>query len=147
MGKTKEEVQRAFGLAELPDDEFMSLVSQLGDGEVITGVKPVPGTGYTARKLVDEFEDAILADTVGELIAKARKQTGRSLRDVGAAVGVSHGRVRELEQSSNVEVATLARIARAMGYGRMQIVLEPGKDSRPGTRRLKANLEFATQSG
>ncbi|MGI9181066.1 MAG: helix-turn-helix domain-containing protein [Longimicrobiaceae bacterium] len=145
MGKTKEEVQRAFGLAEPPDDEFMALVSQLGEGEVISGVKRVPGVGYTAQELAEEFAEAVVADSVGELIAKARKETGRSLRDVGAAVGVSHGRVRELEHSSNVEIATLVRVAAAMGYG-VKIVLEPSRESRPGTRRLTADLDFASQS-
>ena len=145
MGKTKEEVQRAFGLAEPPDDEFMALVRQLGEGEMITGVDPVPGGGYTAQELAEELAEALVADSVGELIAKARKETGRSLRDVGAAVGVSHGRVRELEQSSNIEVATLVRVAEALGYG-VKIVLEPSNKSRPGFRRLTADLDFATRS-
>jgi DNA-binding phage protein len=143
MDRTKEEVQQAFGLAEPPDDEFMALLSQLGEGEVITGVEPVPGAGYTARELAEELAEALVADSVGELLAKAREETGRSLREVGAAVGVSHGRIRELEQSSNVEVATLVRVARAMGYG-VKIVLEPSKEGRPGRRRLTADLDFAT---
>jgi DNA-binding phage protein len=130
-------------LAEPPDDEFMALLSQLGEGEVITNVDPVPDAGYTAQAIAEELAEALVADSVGELIAKARKETGRSLRDVGAAVGVSHGRVRELEQSTNVEVATLVRVAGALGY-RVRIVLEPSEESRPGSRRLTADLDFAT---
>jgi DNA-binding phage protein len=145
MGKTKEEVQRAFGLAEPPDDEFMALVSQLGEGEVVTDVDPVSGAGSTVQELADELAEALVADTVGELIAKARKETGRSLRDVGAAAGVSHGRVRELEQSSNVEIATLVRLAEALGYG-VKIVLEPNEKSQPGVRRLTADLDLASRA-
>jgi transcriptional regulator with XRE-family HTH domain len=78
---------------------------------------------------------------VGELIAKARKESGQSLRDVGAVAGVSHGRVRELERSSNVEVATLARLAQAMGY-EVKIVLEPRKRRGPGARRITADLQL-----
>jgi DNA-binding phage protein len=153
MDKAKEEVQRAFGLAEPPDDEFMALLSHLDEGEVVTGVEPVAGGGYTAEELAQEFGEAVVADTVGELIAKARKETGRSLRAVGAAVGVSHGRVRELEQSSNVEISTLVRVAGAMGYG-VKIVLEPNdegrdREARDSTsagrrRRITADLDLTT---
>jgi DNA-binding phage protein len=143
MEKTKEEVRSAFGLAELPDDEFMALLQQLGEGEVITGVEPVPGQGYSAEALAEEYAEAVVAESVGQLIAVARKETGRSLRDVGAAAGVSHGRVREVEHSSNVEIATLVRVADALGYD-VRIVLEPRGAGRQTARRITAALEYSS---
>lgn len=141
MTKTKKEVQSAFGLAEPPDDEFMALLSELGEGEVISGVDPVPGTGYSTNDLARELSEAIVADSVGEMIAKARKESGQSLRDVGIIAGVTHARVRELERSSNVEVATLTRLADAMGYS-VKIVLEPQRHRRPSARRITADLHL-----
>ena len=138
MPKTREEVQKAFGLAEPPDDEIMALLERLGEGDVVSGVAPVEGEGYTADELAEELEAAVVAESVGDLLSKARQETGRSLRDVGAAAGVSHSRVRELEQSSNVELATLARLAEALGY-RAKIVLEPARKS-SRMRKLSAEL-------
>jgi DNA-binding phage protein len=135
MLKTREEVQKAFGLANPPDDEFMALLEQLGEGEVVTGVAAVEGEGYTADELAEELEEAVVADSVGELLARARKETGRSLRDVVGAAGLSHARVRELEQSSNVEVATLVRVAEALGYC-VKIVLEPKKSAVKGMKKF-----------
>ena len=138
MPKTREEVQKAFGLTEPPSDEFMALLERLGEGEVVRGVSPVEGDGYTADELAEELEEAVVAESVGDLLSRARQETGRSLRDVGAAAGVSHSRVRELEQSSNVELATLARLAEALGY-RATIVLEPARKLSQ-MRKLSAEL-------
>jgi len=148
MGRTKEEVQKAFGLAELPDDAFMALLEELGEGDVLAGVAPVEGEGYTAEELEQELEEAIVAESIGDLLARAREQSGKSLRAAGRAAGISHTRVSELERSSNIEIATLARVADTLGYD-VKIVLEPkqgggrikrmgGKPQRTLTAELKA---------
>lgn len=51
MTRTKEQVQEAFGLDELPDDEFMRLLEEVGPGPVIRGVRPVQGSGWTAEEI------------------------------------------------------------------------------------------------
>lgn len=56
MARTREEVRTAFGLAEPPDDEMMALLEQLGEGDVVAGVAPVDGEGYTVEELKQELE-------------------------------------------------------------------------------------------
>jgi hypothetical protein len=144
--KKKSEVQNDFRLAEPPDDELMALLDELGEGEVvITGGGRVAGEGYSAAEIARELSDAIVADSVGEMLARARKESGQSLRHVGTAAGVSHGRVRELERSSNLEVATLTRMAEAMGY-EVKIILEPRGHGRPGARRITADLHLPREA-
>jgi hypothetical protein len=138
MKKNRKEVQNAFRLAEPPDEELMALLSELGEGEFVTGGGRVAGEGYSAAEIARELSHAIVADSVGEMLAKARKESGQSLRRVGLVAGVSHGRVRELERSSNLEVATLTRMAEAMGY-EVKIIFEP---RRPGARRITADLQL-----
>jgi hypothetical protein len=133
MPRSRQEIQKALGLADPPDDKLMALLEQLGEGDVVTGAPPVEGKGYTADELAEELEEAVITDSVGELLARARQETGRSLRDVGGAAGLSHARIRELEHSLNVEVATLVRVAGALGYG-VKIVLEP-KTAAAGGRK------------
>lgn len=133
MPKSKAEIQRALGLSAPPDDAVLALLEELGEGEVVTGATPVAGPGYSAEELLEELEEAVVADSVGELLWKAREETGRSLREAGEIVGVSHARVRELEHSSNMEVATLARVARALGY-RVRIVLQPMRPAGKGRK-------------
>ncbi|HEY0152266.1 MAG TPA: helix-turn-helix transcriptional regulator [Longimicrobium sp.] len=145
MKKNRKEVQNAFRLTEPPDDELMALLADLGEGEVVTGVGPVAGDGYSAADIARELSDAIVADSVGELIARARKESGQSLRDVASMAGVSHGRVREMERSSNLEVATLTRMADAMGY-EVKIILEPRRHGRPGARRIAADLHLPREA-
>ena len=132
-------------MAELPDDELMALLEELGEAEVVTGVSPVEGEDYTADDFAEELEEAEIAESVGQLLQKAREEAGRSLRQAGEAVGVSHTRVRELEHSSNIEVATLARVAEALGYS-VRIVLEPrrppGKLKKLLGRRRRLSVEL-----
>jgi len=144
MPRTKEQVQEALGLAAPPDDELMTLLEQLGEGEVMTHVPPVEGEGYTADELAEELEEAVVADSVGELLLKAREETGRSLRQAGAAIGVSHARVREMEHSSNIELATLARVAEALGY-RVRIVLQPKAVRSNGERFLSRRRTLSAE--
>lgn len=145
MKKNRNEVQNAFRLAEPPDDELMALLDELGEGEVVAGAGRVAGEGYSAAEIARELSDAIVADSVGEMLARARKESGQSLRHVGTAAGVSHGRVRELERSSNLEVATLTRMAEAMGY-EVKIILEPRGQGRPGARRITADLHLPREA-
>lgn len=142
--RTREGVRKALGMAELPDNDLMALLEELGDGGVVTGAPPVEGEGYTADELAEELQEAVVAESVGELLRKAREESGRSLRDAGAMVGVSHSRVRELEHSSNVEVATLARVAEALGY-KVRIMLEPKRATEKGGGTLERKKSFSAE--
>lgn len=125
--KTKEEVRNLLGLADLPDDEFMELLEAAGDEGIVTGVPPVDGEGYDPEDIRTEFQEALVAETVGDLLAQARDQSGASMRRAGRAIGLSHSRIQQLEGSENLEVATLVRVAAGLGF-RVKISLEPDRD-------------------
>jgi hypothetical protein len=116
----KEEVRDALGLADLPGDELTQLLDEAGD---------------------QSLEQAIVARSVGTLLAEARAQSGRTLREVGAAAGVSFGRIQQLEQSENVEVSTLVRVAAALGYG-VKITFEPKLAGRRRSRLKTITAEI-----
>lgn len=139
--KTKEEVRDILGLAELPDDEFMELLEAAGGEETVTGVSPVGGEGYTPKELHAEFQEALVARTVGDLLSQARDQSGASLRRAGRVLGLSHSRVQQLEASENLEVATLVRVAAGLGF-RVKISLEPDR-AHASFRRVEADLSDA----
>ncbi len=72
MPKTKAEIQKALGLSERPDDEHMALLEELGEGEVVTGVTPLTGPGYSAEERAEELGEAVVADSVGDLLWRWR---------------------------------------------------------------------------
>ncbi len=107
----KAEVRTALQLDSEPTDEFMTLLAELGDGDVASGpVVPVPTRSYTP----DEIEDVVINGTTGELLARARG--GRTLASIGEKVGVTRARIQQLERSTNIEIATFVRVAKACGY-------------------------------
>ncbi len=107
----KAEVQAALQLDSEPTDEFMTLLAELGDGDVAAGpVVPVPTRSYTP----DEIEEVVINGTTGDLLARARG--GRTLASIGEKVGVTRARIQQLERNSNIEIATFVRVAKACGY-------------------------------
>jgi DNA-binding phage protein len=62
----------------------------------------------------DEIEDVVINATTGELLARARG--GRTLASIGEKVGVTRARIQQLERSTNIEIATFVRVAKACGY-------------------------------
>lgn len=127
-GKTKQQVQAELNLDAPPDDELMGLLAelaQLGEGPVPSGPDAARLTQeYSPSQVSEELEGALVAESVGALIAKARAEARLSLGKVGQQLGVSRSRVGQLEECENIEVATLERVARTLGY-RLEIHLEP----------------------
>ena len=78
---------------------------------------------------------------MGSLLARARDESKRSLSTVGTEAGVSRARVQQIEQSDNIEIATLVRIAAACGY-QVGISLEP---IQPGIRAFSTVWHGATR--
>jgi hypothetical protein len=138
MNRTKEEVQEALGLDTLPTDEFMALLAEVGDDDVVTG----PTRSHPVRSYEpEEIERVVLDGAVGTLLAHAREEAHRSLRYVASRAGISHARVQQIEQSENLEIATLVRTAGAVGY-RVGIFLEPVEPD-PDLRTFLMKLEHA----
>lgn len=144
--KSKEDVKNALGLDELPDDEFMRLLDEVGGEETVTGVAPVEGEGYTPEAIREELRDALVANRLGEMIAAARSQAGLSLRQVAELVGVSHSRIQQLEMSDNLEVSTLVRVASGLGF-RVKISLEPDREHASEYRPVVADLTEPPEAG
>lgn len=113
LKKTKAEVQDELQLDTQPSDEFMQLLAEVGDDDVVTG----PALGERAWTYTpDEIEETVINGTVGALLAEARSESDRSLAEVGAKVGVTRARIQQIERSDNIEIATLVRFAAACGY-------------------------------
>ena len=105
----KAEVRAVLNLDADPDDEFMTLLAELGDGDVASGpVVPVPTRSYTP----DEIEEVVINGTTGDLLARARG--GRTLASIGEKVGVTRARIQQLERCTNIEIATFVSLARDM---------------------------------
>jgi hypothetical protein len=71
--KTREQVRQELGLDGVPSDEFMQLLGELGDEPIVTGprIREV-AQPYGPAEIKDELADALVARTVGELLARAR---------------------------------------------------------------------------
>jgi len=130
MRKTKQQVRDDLDLDDLPDDEFMQILAEAGDGPIVAGTRTTAAEGYTPKQIADELSDAIVASTIGTLLARARAQAGLSLREAGTQAGVTRGRIQQLESSENIELATLVRVADALGYD-VQITLVPERSGQP----------------
>ncbi len=138
MSRSKQAVQAALGLKAQPDDAFMELLATVGDADVVTG----PQRAHAIRAYApEEIEKVVLEGAVGSLLAHARDESRRSLRVVGTEAGVSRARVQQIEQSDNIEIATLVRVAAACGY-QVTISLEPIS---PGMRAFSTVLQSATR--
>jgi DNA-binding XRE family transcriptional regulator len=123
---TKEQLKRDLNLDELPDDHFMELLERIGDSPYIEG-PGVPGMleEWTPEQIEAVVQDMFLAQSVSELLEEARKQSGLTMNDVAEKMSVSRGRINQLEHpDANLEVATVTRMAQAMGY-KVTIMLEP----------------------
>ncbi len=82
----------------------------------------------------DEIEDVVINAMTGELLARARG--GRTLASIGEKVGVTRARIQQLERSTNIEIATFVRVAKACGY-EVSVHLRP---LRPGLPTISAVL-------
>lgn len=126
--RTAADVQAGLQLRTAPDDEFMALLAEVGDADFVEGPPMARGgRAYTP----EELEELVITGTVGDLLATARQESQRTLEDVGDQAGVTRARVQQIEHSSNIQIATLVRLADAMGY-RVGISLAPKEgDRRP----------------
>lgn len=59
MERTKPQVRDDLRLDELPDDEFMQLLAETGEGPTVAGPTLTGGEGYTPEQLASELTEAI----------------------------------------------------------------------------------------
>ncbi len=66
-------------------------------------------------------------DTVGAVIAAARKRAGQTQRDLGVRVGVTQGRMSQIEKAGGkAAFATIVQLANELG---LEVVLRPRRPS------------------
>jgi HTH-type transcriptional regulator/antitoxin HipB len=76
-----------------------------------------------------QVEESVIRapDTVGAVIAAARKRVGQTQRDLGARVGVTQGRMSQIEKSGGkAAFATILQLANELG---LEVVLRPRRAS------------------
>ncbi len=124
--------QKQLGLDSQPDQELVSMLEQLRDDTPKPKVKSAkPKEGITLNDLETLVQGAVIAHSVGDLLAKARRSKGLTLSHVGKRLGLSKGRIGQLEQpEANLEIQTLVRQADVLGFN-VVVTLKPkgkGKD-------------------
>ena len=98
-----------------------SMLERFTPEEVQTGVVERPGgepaPGRSFDEVRDEFAEVLLQESLAALLQSARASAQLSLADVAERLSVSRGRIHQLEQDgANLQIATLARLADALGY-------------------------------
>jgi ribosome-binding protein aMBF1 (putative translation factor) len=79
------------------------------------GGEPAPGRSFDEVR--DALAEALLQDSLAALLKSARASAQLSLADVAERLSVSRGWIHQLEQDgANLQIATLARLADALGY-------------------------------
>jgi len=86
---------------------------------------------WTLERTRTVLEEAYIARSVSEMLSRARAQSDLSLQQAGDEMGVSRGRVFQLEQpDANLELKTLVRYAHTLGYD-LELHLEPKEPNKP----------------
>jgi hypothetical protein len=66
MRKTKQQVRESLDLDDLPDDEFMQILAEAGEGPTLTGPASAAAKDHTPKQISAKLSDAI-ADQAGRL--------------------------------------------------------------------------------
>lgn len=93
----------------------LKTVMQMGEGPVVP-LKKRRIPSEPVEKLGATVEAGYLAQTVGELLEKARQTRGLGKRELARRLETTHGRISKLEQSDNIELKSLFAVAQSLGY-------------------------------
>jgi DNA-binding phage protein len=84
---------------------------------------------WTPERIEATLREELVAHSLGELLAKARRSKGISAIHQARKLGVSRSQVYQSESpDANLELASLLRHAEALGY-RVEVVLKPEQPS------------------
>ncbi len=110
---------------------LQELMDRLSSEEIETGIlkqrssSPELLEPWTLEATKTIIEEAILAQSVSEMLSRARAESELSLQEAGNELGVTRGRIFQLEQpDANLELKTLVRYAHSLGYD-LELRLEP----------------------
>lgn len=133
MPKTAQEWKVQLGLPELPDAEYLAALNSLEGLETVDGGR-LEAQGQAVEMTPGEIAGAVVLDSVGEMLRAVRQAHEMTVREAGAAWGVTPGRISQLESAgANLYSSTLGEMAHRMGY-RARVILEPldpGDTARP----------------
>jgi DNA-binding XRE family transcriptional regulator len=79
------------------------------------------------RAEIERLKTRLLSELKAHRLAQARKSRGLTQRAVAAAMGVSVGRVSQIERGDVTSVEVLGRYAHAVG-GRLRVVIDFGDE-------------------
>jgi ribosome-binding protein aMBF1 (putative translation factor) len=118
---------------------MLQAMLEMPEGAIVPK-KAQPIETANPEDLLSTIEVGVLAQTIGELLEQARMERGIGVRELARRLNLNHARVKQLEdagrgRSENIEVQSLARLAKALSY-KVRIVLEPEE----GGRLLEARL-------
>jgi len=67
----------------------------------------------------DEFErkveDSVMANMLGEVIKRTRKEQNLTQEKLGERIGVKKAQISRLERGGNITIPTISRVFRALG--------------------------------
>lgn len=116
--------------------ELEALLAQFTDEEIETGImtrgpRVQPDQEHTPTSLRGLLADAMLQESLAQLLSCARATADYSLADMAERLGVTRSRAHQLEcAGANLELKTLERCAQALGY-EARVVFVPKNDDRP----------------
>jgi ribosome-binding protein aMBF1 (putative translation factor) len=100
-------------------------------GSIIQGASEY-ATEFSVPDLQNGLSDALLAESIGEMLRQARVKSGLTGTELATRLGLSKVRVSQLERVGlDIEVSTLVRVADALGYElRLELVQRQGRVNR-----------------
>lgn len=98
--------------------ETIAKLKTMPAGSIIPSTNSLENaTEYSAIDIKNGLSDALLAESIGEMLRQARVKSGLTGTELAARLGLSKVRVSQLERVGlDIEVSTLVRVADALGY-------------------------------
>jgi ribosome-binding protein aMBF1 (putative translation factor) len=131
--KSKAQVIKAsLKLDQLPNKDFIAKYERLAALDNPEGIvyrkkesKKPKTQGESFNDFKARWQNALLAESVGDVLAKARTESGLSLTQAAKKTNLTRGRMAQLENDkANLEIQTIVKQAQALGY-KVRLSLEP----------------------
>lgn len=115
-------------------DRIRELNNRFTREEIETGIvitnRQAPEGAHTAGNFEEAYTEALITRTIGEMFRTIRQAEGSSLSGAADRLGVSKGRVAQIEKAdANLRMTTLQQTAKSYGY-KVQVTLVPEDDSK-----------------
>lgn len=134
--KTKaEQIKASLKLDTLPHQDFIAKYERLSKLDNAKGIAYQKKASKKAQAETFEvfqqrWERAVVVESVGDVLAKARTESNLSLSQTAKKTKLTRGRMAQLEHhNANLEIQTIVRQAQALGY-RVRLSLEPEDEAK-----------------